>query len=56
MNIYGAEVYPSPSDRTEVGRMFLKEDPNHPGDLEDVLKDENARYSLGSVLNHVLMH
>lgn len=64
MNIYGAEVYPSPSDRTEVGRKFLARDPNHPGGLgiaiseaiEDVLKDENARYSLGSVLNHVLMH
>lgn len=64
MNIYGAEVFPSPSDRTEVGRRFLAEDPSHPGGLgiaiseaiEDVLKDENARYSLGSVLNHVLMH
>ncbi|ALV63365.1 Tryptophan synthase beta chain like [Thermococcus sp. 2319x1] len=64
MNIYGAEVFPSPSDRTEVGRRFLAEDPNHPGGLgiaiseaiEDVLKDESARYSLGSVLNHVLMH
>ncbi|WP_175059801.1 TrpB-like pyridoxal phosphate-dependent enzyme [Thermococcus sp. 2319x1] len=64
MNIYGAEVFPSPSDRTEVGKRFLAEDPNHPGGLgiaiseaiEDVLKDESARYSLGSVLNHVLMH
>jgi len=64
MDVYGAEVYPSPSDRTEVGRKFLAEDPQHPGGLgiaiseaiEDVLKDENARYSLGSVLNHVLMH
>ena len=64
MQTYGAEVYPSPSDRTEIGRKFLKEDPNHPGGLgiaiseaiEDVLNDENARYSLGSVLNHVLMH
>lgn len=64
MRLYGAEIYPSPSDRTEVGRKFLAEDPNHPGGLgiaiseaiEDVLRDENARYSLGSVLNHVLMH
>ncbi|MBO8175519.1 MAG: TrpB-like pyridoxal phosphate-dependent enzyme [Thermococcus sp.] len=64
MQTYGAEVYPSPSDRTEIGRKFLKDDPNHPGGLgiaiseaiEDVLNDENARYSLGSVLNHVLMH
>lgn len=65
MRLYGgAEIYPSPSDRTEVGRRFLAEDPNHPGGLgiaiseaiEDVLRDENARYALGSVLNHVLMH
>ncbi len=64
MKVYGAEVYPSPSNRTEVGRKFLKEDPQHPGSLgiaiseaiEDVLRDEKARYSLGSVLNHVLMH
>ncbi|WP_048146581.1 TrpB-like pyridoxal phosphate-dependent enzyme [Pyrococcus abyssi] len=64
MRIYGAEVFPSPSENTEVGKRFLKEDPNHPGSLgiaiseaiEDVLKDEKARYSLGSVLNHVLMH
>ncbi len=64
MMLYGAEVYPSPSDRTEVGRKFLAEDPQHPGSLgiaiseaiEDVLRDENARYCLGSVLNHVLLH
>ncbi len=64
MELYGAEVYPSPSDRTKVGRRFLEEDPEHPGSLgiaiseaiEDVLSDESARYSLGSVLNHVLLH
>ncbi len=64
MELFGAEVYPSPSDRTSVGRRFLAEDPEHPGSLgiaiseaiEDVLTDERARYSLGSVLNHVLMH
>ncbi|ALM74172.1 TrpB-like pyridoxal phosphate-dependent enzyme [Thermococcus barophilus] len=64
MQTYGAEIYPSPSDRTTIGRKFLAQDPNHPGGLgiaiseaiEDVLNDENARYSLGSVLNHVLMH
>ncbi len=64
MELYGAEVYPSPSDRTRVGRRFLEEDPEHPGSLgiaiseaiEDVLSDESARYSLGSVLNHVLLH
>ncbi|MDK2869694.1 MAG: tryptophan synthase beta chain [Pyrococcus sp.] len=64
MRIYGAEVFPSPSENTEIGKRFLSENPNHPGSLgiaiseaiEDVLKDEKARYSLGSVLNHVLMH
>lgn len=64
MEIYGAEVIPSPSERTDAGKRFLGEDPEHPGSLgiaiaeavEDVLRDEKARYSLGSVLNHVLMH
>ena len=64
MEVYGAEVTPSPSDRTKVGRKFLTEDPDHPGSLgiaiaeaiEDVLTDERSRYSLGSVLNHVLLH
>ncbi len=64
MEIFGAEVFPSPSDKTSVGRKFLAEDPEHPGSLgiaiseaiEDVLSDEKAKYSLGSVLNHVLLH
>jgi len=64
MQIWGAEVTPSPSDKTEVGKRFLKEDPNHPGSLgiaiseaiEDALKHDGVKYSLGSVLNHVLMH
>lgn len=64
MELFGAEVYPSPSDKTSVGRRFLQEDPEHPGSLgiaiseaiEDVLSDEKAKYSLGSVLNHVLLH
>lgn len=64
MQIYGGEVIPSPSELTEFGRALLKEDPNHPGSLgiaiseaiEDVLRDERARYCLGSVLNHVLLH
>ncbi|MGB9758543.1 MAG: TrpB-like pyridoxal phosphate-dependent enzyme [Thermoproteota archaeon] len=61
---YGAEIFPSPSDQTEFGRRLLKENPNHPGNLgiaiseaiEDTLTHENTRYSLGSVLNHVLLH
>lgn len=64
MELYGAEVIPSPSSVTKFGRSVLEKDPNHPGSLgiaiseaiEDVLSDEKARYSLGSVLNHVLLH
>lgn len=63
MELWGAEVVPSPSDRTESGRRFLAEDPNHPGSLgiaiseaiEDAVKS-GAKYVLGSVLNHVLIH
>lgn len=62
--IYGAEMFPSPSDQTNFGRKLLKENPNNPGSLgiaiseaiEDALANEDTRYSLGSVLNHVLMH
>jgi len=61
---YGASVNPSPSEKTEYGRQVLKKTPNHPGTLgiaiseaiETVVKKGNAKYSLGSVLNHVLMH
>jgi len=64
MELFGAEVYPSPSTNTEFGRRILKEDPDNPGSLgvaiseaiEDSLGDEKAKYSLGSVLNHVLTH
>jgi tryptophan synthase beta chain len=64
MQLYGADVYPSPSDRTEVGKKILAENPDCTGSLgiaiseavEACLKDENTKYSLGSVLNHVLMH
>lgn len=64
MRLYGAEVVPSPSDRTEVGRKYLERDPEHPGSLgiaiseaiEAAMKDDKAKYSLGSVLNHVLLH
>jgi tryptophan synthase beta chain len=62
--LYGAEMFPSPSDKTDFGRRLLNADPNHPGTLgiaiteaiEDTLAHDDARYSLGSVLNHVLMH
>jgi tryptophan synthase beta chain len=64
MRTWGAEVIPSPSDKTNSGRKVLEADANNPGSLgiaiseavEDAATDENARYSLGSVLNHVLMH
>ncbi len=64
MKLYGADIVPSPSDRTEIGRKYLEQDPNHPGSLgiaiseaiETAMKDEKAKYSLGSVLNHVLLH
>jgi len=64
MEIYGAEVIPSPSNRTKFGKSIIEKDPENPGSLgiaiseaiEDVLSDERARYSLGSVLNHVLLH
>jgi len=64
MQTWGAEVIPSPSDRTESGRRILEQDPDSPGSLgiaiseavEDAVKHEDAHYSLGSVLNHVLLH
>jgi tryptophan synthase beta chain len=64
MNLWGAEVIPSPSDRTAAGRKILAEDPDSPGSLgiaiseavEAAASDEDTKYSLGSVLNHVLMH
>jgi tryptophan synthase beta chain len=64
MELYGAEVISSPSNITKFGRSVLEKDPNNPGSLgiaiseaiEDDLSDEKARYSLGSVLNHVLLH
>ncbi|KPK29027.1 MAG: tryptophan synthase subunit beta [Desulfobacterales bacterium SG8_35_2] len=64
MHIYGAEVYPSPSNRTEAGRNILAKTPENPGSLgiaiseaiEEAVQDQQTNYSLGSVLNHVLLH
>jgi len=64
MHTWGANVYPSPSDRTEVGRKILAENPDSTGSLgiaiseavEVAAKNPDTKYSLGSVLNHVLMH
>lgn len=60
----GAEIFASPSNNTKTGRKLYKENPDHPGSLgiaiseglEDAIKDKKAAYSLGSVLNHVLLH
>ena len=64
MQVWGAECVPSPSTQTNAGRQVLEKDPDTPGSLgiaiseaiEDAVTSENTRYSLGSVLNHVLMH
>ena len=64
MQVYGSEVFRSPSNNTEVGRRILQETPDHPGSLglaiseamEEAKNDEKTKYSLGSVLNHVLLH
>jgi len=64
MGIYGGEVHASPSKYTEAGRKTLAENPDHPGSLgiaiseaiEDALSNDNAYYSIGSALNHVMLH
>jgi tryptophan synthase beta chain len=64
MRSYGARVVPSPSDNTEFGRHLKAESPDHPGTLgiaiseaiEDAMSNANTKYTLGSVLNHVLLH
>src|SRR5574338_157121 len=65
METYGAQVFPSPTDRTNYGRGVLAENPDNPGSLGIAISEavEAAaisngakKYGLGSVLNHVLMH
>ena len=64
MEVWGAAVHSSPSPVTEYGRGLLAADPDHPGSLGVAISeaimmaapDPAARYCLGSVLNHVLMH
>jgi tryptophan synthase beta chain len=64
METYGGSVVSSPSMDTNTGRKFLEQDPDHTGSLglaiseavEDAAGREDTKYSLGSVLNHVLMH
>src|SRR5256884_7666148 len=64
METRGAQVVASPSSHTQAGKKVLAEDPNSPGSLgiaiseavEDAATREDTKYSLGSVLNHVLTH
>ncbi len=64
METWGAKCVPSPSPDTAAGRQFLAQNPEHAGSLgiaiseavEDALETKDTKYSLGSVLNHVLMH
>ncbi|MFH0940553.1 MAG: TrpB-like pyridoxal phosphate-dependent enzyme [Candidatus Omnitrophota bacterium] len=64
MHIWGAEVFSSPTDKTNAGREIRRQYPDTPGSLgiaiseavEDAATHEDAKYSLGSVLNHVLLH
>jgi tryptophan synthase beta chain len=64
MNAWGATVTPSPSTATDSGRYILDQDPDSPGSLgiaiseavEVAAKNPDIKYSLGSVLNHVLLH
>lgn len=64
MMIYGAEIVSSPSKMSEIGRKILNEKADHPGSLgiaisealSEVIRTRKAKYALGSVLNHVLLH
>lgn len=64
METYGAEVTPSPSTETQAGQGILEKDPDTTGSLgiaiseavEVAATNEDTKYSLGSVLNHVLLH
>ena len=64
METYGAKCIPSPSDTTDSGRSILAKDPNSNGSLgiaiseavEVAAKNDDTKYALGSVLNHVLLH
>lgn len=64
MQTWGGECVPSPSEYTEYGKKMLEEDPDTSGSLgmaigeaiEDAVNSENTKYTIGSVLNHVLLH
>ena len=65
METYGAKVYPSPTPHTQYGKSILHDDPDNPGSLGIAISEAvevavksggTKKYSLGSVLNHVLLH
>ncbi|MCD4799066.1 MAG: TrpB-like pyridoxal phosphate-dependent enzyme [Methanosarcinales archaeon] len=64
INLWGADVIPSPSTETQAGRSILEKHPDTSGSLgiaiseavEDAATHENTKYALGSVLNHVMLH
>ncbi|MGD0750577.1 MAG: TrpB-like pyridoxal phosphate-dependent enzyme [Anaerolineales bacterium] len=65
MQTFGAQVFASPTDRTEYGRSLLAKDPENNGSLGIAISEAvevaassggTKKYSLGSVLNHVLLH
>ncbi len=64
MQVWGADVTPSPSEETEAGKAILAKDPDSAGSLgiaiseavEVAIRDENTKYSLGSVVDFVLIH
>jgi tryptophan synthase beta chain len=64
MQLWGAEVIPSPSNKTNSGRQILEKHPDSPGSLgigiseaiEDAATHDDTHYALGSVLNHVMLH
>ncbi len=64
METWGAQVVPSPSQDTKAGRDILAENPDSPGSLgiaiseaiEDAATHDDTNYSIGSVVNHVLLH
>jgi tryptophan synthase beta chain len=65
MNVWGADILASPTDKTEAGKAILAQDPDSPGSLGIAISEAvehaaksggDTKYSLGSVLNHVILH
>ena len=64
IRLFGADIVPSPSSRTQAGRGILAANPDSPGSLgiaiseaiEEAVRGTGTKYALGSVLNHVLLH